>query len=205
MSATSLFTCVTSSPPIDIWSSDCSLRDLTERLSKMGGSLSSSSSMPSLSDDQSMTLTQETTPTQALTKMPMKSAMKKPFGRTKFHPSECIPVIPSGGFVSNPGSAKKQGYISPQWGWYISTTPPTPEQYGANRVTSTRKDNQMTTIPSQSSMESGRVINSKVQGNEHAAYSNVYGQAQIVPVPVFTRSGTDQNSTYSNGWPTVPL
>lgn len=55
------------------------------------------------------------------------------------HRSSCCSetsIASNGGSYANTGGCGKKGsngYISPQWGWYVSTTPPTPEMYHNNR------------------------------------------------------------------------
>jgi len=93
---------------------------------------------------------QATNTVQKSSRKPIKSAIRKSkngssnrSSNLSCHPSQCVPSGLSGGSISMPsggGSLKAgnvalsggNGYISPQspsWGWYISTTPPTPEKY----------------------------------------------------------------------------
>jgi len=120
---------------------------------------------------------------------PMKSAIRT--GVRK--PSQCIPTMPSNGKGCAPGSTKS-GYISPQWGWYISTTPPTPEYSASakNQVLS----HQMNT-------------NNLYATNRSAIHGNFSKQPwnpsttpiQEAPQPIFSKGAPN----YSSGWPTVPL
>ena len=92
-----------------------------------------------------------------------------------------IPNMPSNG-KGIPGIAKS-GYISPQWGWYISTTPPTPEYHSQNQVLSQNMNN------SQSAM-------SKKTWNPSTAPIQ-----EASPKPVFSKRAPQ----YNGDWPTVPL
>jgi len=84
--------------------------------------------------------------------------------------------MPSGG-----GIKSSNGYISPQWGWYVSTTPPQAEMY------SKKAEN-----------------NNSVGGNELNEPSEVQPWMKpmsIAPLPVFTKG----ISATKKGWPSVPL
>jgi len=77
---------------------------------------------------------------------PIKSAIRKSrkgLSSLPCHTSHCVPsglsggsiIMPSGGGIIKTGNIAingGNGYISPQWGWYISTTPPSPEKYYSN-------------------------------------------------------------------------
>jgi hypothetical protein len=126
---------------------------------------------------------------------PIKSAIRT--GVRK--PSQCIPsmipTMPLNGKGCAPGCTKS-GYISPQWGWYISTTPPTPEYSSSakNQVLS----HQMNT-------------NNLYATNRPAIHGNFSKQPwnpsttpiqeSPQPIPVFSKGAPN----YSSGWPTVPL
>lgn len=178
-------------------------------------------------------------PLKASNKKPIKSAMRNKNNRNQ-HPSECIPsgmmggsiLMPSGGQsgqvpsshghpqVNGNGNTNMNinvnvnGYISPQWGWYISTTPPTPEYHS-----STSKNNQtsnMNMINPQANHghpnpfvkqpwnPTTAPIQESTTGQSPSSYSYRHAPQQNLrppPKPVFTK-GTPN---CSSGWPTVPL
>lgn len=94
--------------------------------------------------------------------------------------------IPSlGGKLSRTGV--KPGYISPQWGWYINTTPPPHEMY---------------------SSKSKKPGIDKIEENANAAPSSSFTRRDtykpptgIVPLPVFKHTIAGP----VHGWPNVPL
>jgi len=85
---------------------------------------------------------------------PIKSAIRKSrkgSNSLPCHTPQCVPSGLSGGSISMPsgGGILKagnvalnggNGYISPQWGWYISTTPPSPEKYYSNAEKGTEEN-----------------------------------------------------------------
>jgi len=174
-------------------------------------------------------------------KKPIKSAMRHTT-RKNHHPSKFMPsgmmggtiLMPSGGGVHantaqggppsascNPTvSVSVNGYISPQWGWYISTTPPTPEYHQSAHAASIsaptgtgvslpshmmnpqashghahtdpfiKQQWNPTTAPIQESAP----VSSSLSSSQHR-YHHPH------PKPVFTKGAPN----YSSGWPTVPL
>ena len=100
-------------------------------------------------------------------------------------------IMPSGGgFKATPGG-NGNGYVSPQWGWYISTTPPTPEKYSdSNLVRKSIKekknnfDHQYATIDEES-----------VTPPKSHAHPNI---------PVFTKGLKGTGRTHME-WPSIPL
>ena len=107
--------------------------------------------------------------------------------KSTYKPSQCVPSGLMGGKdgIIVPSNAMKtsNGYISPQWGWYISTTPPTPEKYAANRIKDTNKGQQSANL------------------KDATQVGAVQGDSQK---PVFTRQikGVPKNVS---DWPSVPL
>mmetsp|Transcript_1848 Transcript_1848/g.2543 ORF Transcript_1848/g.2543 Transcript_1848/m.2543 type:complete len:148 (-) Transcript_1848:2556-2999(-) len=93
---------------------------------------------------------------------PMKSAMKIP--RSSRRPNGALPqtnndsslrYIPRGlssghgGIVypSNPNNSQAgNGYVSPEWGWYITMTPPTPDMYHNNKLPQSKKTNTQSSL-----------------------------------------------------------
>uniref|UniRef100_A0A7S2W487 Uncharacterized protein n=1 Tax=Eucampia antarctica TaxID=49252 RepID=A0A7S2W487_9STRA len=132
---------------------------------------------------------------------PIKSAIKRSLSsrdnmsnKPNYQPSQCVPSGLIGGKdgiiqPSCSGMKNTNGYISPQWGWYISTTPPTPERYSSKKMKSL--DN------------SGPNI-SNVDGNESVRCNNSNSSTNDSNTPIFTREikGIPKNVS---GWPSVPL
>lgn len=87
-----------------------------------------------------------------------------------------------------PFSSGTGGYESPQWGWYINTTPPSPEMYYSSRTTKSRKPD----LSDASDTSSG--------GSSTATAMTCHSQ----PNPVF-RCLQDKHKTAPMGWPSVPL
>jgi len=81
--------------------------------------------------------------------------------------------VAAGGPSHGPG-----GYHSPEWGWYINTTPPTPEMFHS-QYSSTR----------------GKLLSSKDPSQSHVPSSGP---------PAFT-PGISTSSKTGMGWPSVPL
>ena len=81
------------------------------------------------------------------------------------------------------------GNFSPQWGWYISTTPPTPEKYYAAPHTGKKptktSEKKLDNVP-------------ETKPAEHPA--PVFHHSK--PSPVFKKGGVPSATM---GWPTVPL
>lgn len=81
------------------------------------------------------------------------------------------------------------GNFSPQWGWYISTTPPTPEKYYAAPHTGKKptktSEKKLDNVP-------------ETKPAEHPA--PVFHHSN--PSPVFKKGGVPSATM---GWPTVPL
>ena len=112
-------------------------------------------------------------------------------------PSQCVPYMPtnSAGKGCSTSSANN-GYISPQWGWYITTTPPTPEYHSTSK-------NKMQVL--------SHPLNTKNPQASHTVGNHtMYGHKQpwnpsTTPIqeapPKFTKGAPD----YSSGWPSVPL
>mmetsp|Transcript_25641 Transcript_25641/g.38104 ORF Transcript_25641/g.38104 Transcript_25641/m.38104 type:complete len:192 (-) Transcript_25641:728-1303(-) len=140
--------------------------------------------------------------------LPVRSAVLGPAEstrRTPMHPSQCIPsglgpntagnggiIMPTGGGLGGPKrhtstSGTSGGYVSPQWGWYISTTPPTPEMY--NHSSGQPKkwlQTKSTVTPVDNSVS--------VTVHDHSAVQ-----------PVFTKGVKGVGRTPGLGWPSVPL
>lgn len=87
-----------------------------------------------------------------------------------------------------PFSSGTGGYESPQWGWYINTTPPTPEMYYSRPTKSVKPDLSSETSQASSSGEASIAT----IGNSHH------------PNPVF-QGLQDKHKASPMGWPSVPL
>ena len=121
------------------------------------------------------------------------------------------------------------GYISPQYGWYISMTPPTPPQYHEASTSKRKKDRQQQQQQQQPQPQpqnyqqnqilqqqqlNGKVHQQQILPLTHndgkpiimtTAATQGMGQPPAVPTrPVFTRNlkGVPNNTS---GWPSVPL
>lgn len=174
-------------------------------------------------------------------KKPIKSAMRRSCvknGKAPIHPSECIPsglaggsiVMPTGGgyqqMQQNQISSQQQqhhqssnnanGYISPQYGWYISMTPPTPPHYHDSSQINKKggqlmQPQQQPPSQPQKKSQNGHTlqINNQNTIKKPATYmttaTNGFVEGRVAPPkPVFTRSlkGVPNNTS---GWPSVPL
>lgn len=180
-------------------------------------------------------------PTSSSNKKPIKSAMRRSAGNnssgkptTRFHPSQCVPkglsggsiIMPTGGGLQqgqqqyhNQQPSNGNGYISPQYGWYISMTPPTPPHYHETHSSSmaTLKKEIPLQHQEQQILQQNQ-LNGKMNPQHHQyilpmsnnnnggkPVSHVLGQPPTAPPrPVFTRSlkGVPNNTS---GWPSVPL
>jgi hypothetical protein len=152
-------------------------------------------------------------------KKPIKSAMKRSSGKVPSNPKQCIPsglsggsiVMPTGGGIQQyhqqqqqqqplhhqqqPSSANPTGYYSPQYGWYISMTPPTPPKYAYVDTPSSTVEN-----------KDGRQTKNEIsQQKQQDPKQQILRPSHQVPSrPVFTRNlkGIPNNTS---GWPSVPL
>lgn len=119
-------------------------------------------------------------------------------------PSSCIPYMPS--TSSNvKGCAptnNKNGYISPQWGWYITTTPPTPEYIQRSNSAS---GNQLKVLSHQMNTNYPHAghhhVNIMSNGPTKHNWNPSTAPIREVPKPVFKKA----TPNYSSGWPTVPI
>lgn len=148
-----------------------------------------------------------TIPAPAKNCKPIKSAMRS--SRTGLNsiknrthrPSQCVPSMPSIKSKGGPPVNTKNGYVSPQWGWYISTTPPTPEYLQNSVNTNQGQSHQVATKnePQQQHADTNRnvFVPSRQQWNPSTAPIREVS----VSKPVFNKG----NPNYSSGWPTVPL
>lgn len=90
--------------------------------------------------------------------------------------------MPSGGGIIKAGNVTLNGgngHISPQWGWYITTTPPTPEKYYSN-VAKDTEENKIKQPESESQHSKPAIL------------------------PTFKRV-TNVAPNCTHGWPSVPL
>jgi hypothetical protein len=95
--------------------------------------------------------------------------------------------FPSAQNVEPYSSGTSGGYDSPQWGWYINTTPPSPEMFHSVRtMKSSSKPTDSTSDTSDTSRESAVSA----------------GSSQ--PNPLF-QCLQDKHKAAPTGWPSVPL
>jgi len=133
------------------------------------------------------------------------------------HPSQCIPsglgptaagsggiIMPTGGGMGGPKrcgstSSTNGGYVSPQWGWYISTTPPTPERYNHHPSSQQQKKWNLHSNTNVAPIEKPASVIAENQ-------SGVCGHSPVPTTqPVFTKGVKGVGSTPGLGWPSVPL
>lgn len=133
-------------------------------------------------------------------KKPMKSAMRK--GSRRHNPSRCIPSMPPSvkGCAASANN-KGGGYISPQWGWYISTTPPTPEYYAAGSQRHPVLSHQMNTNNANLVNQVTPNHHGNIGKNEWVPSASSTAVQDSSPKPLFNKGPLK----YSSGWPTVPL
>ncbi len=91
-------------------------------------------------------------------------------------------------------NAKSNGYISPQWGWYISTTPPTPEYH--NTVGSHK--GQVLSHTNNTSNHMQPQANSAIGRHWNPTTDTIL--EGTAPRPVFRKA-----NPRPGGWPTVPI
>ena len=110
-----------------------------------------------------------------------------PSHRPKTHVKHHSMPFPSSSQASEPYvSGTNGGYDSPQWGWYINTTPPSPEMFHSSRaMKASRKPTDSTSDTSTSEMSQLSIGNS-------------------MPNPVF-QILQDKHKAAPTGWPSVPL
>lgn len=92
-------------------------------------------------------------------------------------------------------SANAGGVDSPQWGWYINTTPPTPEVY--YRPHKTRK-------PDPSRKQDSSSDTSEATAATEVSSGTTPGSSAH-PNPVFQNLQDNKNKAAHMGWPSVPL
>jgi len=95
-------------------------------------------------------------------------------------------VVPTGGGLKPTGTGGSTGYISPQWGWYTTLTPPQGEMYGSGS-SAEKKENTLCV--------NGQIAHSANSTRNHTPSS------MEPTLPVFTQAV----SAPSHGWPSVPL
>ncbi len=218
MRKSQLNTSVGSTITSHVWSSsNCSLRSLTmpppsflphfidngtDQYSNVAQS-SKQSSVEGSSDN--------TIPAPAKSFKPIKSAMRS--SRTGLNsiknrthrPSQCVPSMPSIKSKGGPPVNTKNGYISPQWGWYISTTPPTPEylqnSVNTNVNTNQGQPHQVATKNESQQQHADTNRNVFVPSRQQWNPSTTPIREVSLSKPVFNKG----NPNYSSGWPTVPL
>ena len=96
------------------------------------------------------------------------------------------------GFVE-PYSSGGGGDWSPQWGWYINTTPPTPDMYSSRPHKAHKRESTSDTSQGTASTESS-TLSTSLNPGDHS-----------LPNPVF-QGLQDKNRAAPLGWhPSVPL
>lgn len=159
------------------------------------------------------------------------AAASAPIGSTNSEPTNNSTSFVPGTATTAANAAN--GYISPQWGWYISTTPPTQEHYASTIAShsATKKNNSSetsadsnTTTNKTTSSTSSQPKPPKVNWSRHPAVTanNKNSPSRHVPTAFITNGGTPANimmpkkappkvfrpfnpTCNTTGWPSVPL
>lgn len=179
-------------------------------------------------------------------------------GKAPLHPSQCIPsgmdggsiVMPSGGGYQQPqqhqlqlqhqqphhaGANGANGYISPQYGWYISMTPPTPPHFhesSSNSDGNNKNDESYNNTQYQTLQQQYHFHNPKNKGNGFSTQNEQllpplqqYQQSSLTQTSInnknigkFPKAGQDAIAARpiftrslkgvpnnTSGWPSVPL
>ena len=154
-------------------------------------------------------------------KRPIKSAMKRSSSnKTPLHPDQNIPsglaggsiIMPTGGGLQQiPNRNQVNNNISPQYGWYISMTPPTPPHY---HIPSSSSSSQHA-IPAPSLQhpqhngskfypQNTKSVHILQRNNDNHQTIRTAAKTTVASKPVFKRSLKGiPNNTY--GWPSVPM
>lgn len=113
-----------------------------------------------------------------------------PRGLDKAHNGIIMPTMPYGIDPTNStGAGSLDGQDSPQWGWFLRTTPPTPQMYHSRPPTTT-------TLKHHSTSDSTSSTSTDV-----SSASTLPGSQ---PNPVF-QGFQDKHKTAPMGWSSVPL
>jgi hypothetical protein len=154
--------------------------------------------------------------------MPIKSAIRRsgslePGTNELYATSSCIPSgmhRQSGGLImpTRPGGVpgvQYNGKVSPQWGWYISTTPPSPEKFYTRPLGKKAKKamqqpiNELSPLPDES--QNIMHISDMKMTDSGAPLREISQRNAVQHPPVFKKGmkGLSENGTM--GWPSVPL
>jgi len=93
-------------------------------------------------------------------------------------------ITPSGGGIKSSNCVGGNGHVSPQWGWYISTTPPPLEKFSETKSTKKNTKEKMT-----------------IHFEQHLCNPS-YNSRTVVPV--FKKSLKGSARTHME-WPSIPL
>ncbi|VEU39965.1 unnamed protein product [Pseudo-nitzschia multistriata] len=99
-----------------------------------------------------------------------------------------MPTRPYGGHpsVDNKANGTNGAEMSPQWGWYINTTPPTPELYykhSASCSTAVRKQVSEKAVPTASGITDGKPCQNRVfQDLQNSTKTNPMGGWTSIPI-----------------------
>lgn len=127
---------------------------------------------------------------------PRKSAMKK--SKHQFIPSGITGptggmIMPSGGGLKIPSGVNGNGGVSPQWGWYISTTPPAGDKFPNTKKTGKElKEKKITTYDQQCPLLT----------NESSIYCK---STSNTPMPIFTKGLKGAGRTNMAEYPSILL
>lgn len=140
---------------------------------------------------------------------PMKSAIRNRKvcnSKSKYVPNMSLPS--EGNVTTGTNGINTNGYISPQYGWYVSTTPPTPEHFSQSKSVTKSSSRQQESPPFPTNFSTSTQKQTKVgttRGNGHTRCpipnNKKMGPKRLITKrPVFTKGVPN-----SMGWPSVPM
>lgn len=114
-------------------------------------------------------------------------SVKPPSSQQQQQQQQSYPMV-------DPFSSGTSGIDSPQWGWYINTTPPTPEMYYSRPHKSRKPDS------SSDTSEASTIAMPPPDGNDALTFP------KYRPNPIFRGlQDKDRDRSVPLDWPSVPL